>query len=231
MELRRGTVVNLGIGAPEFISDVASEEGITDYFTLTVEAGITGGNPLGGLSFGTSLNPECIMSQPSMFDYYQGGGLDQTFLGFAEADGTGNINVSRMGSVIPGCGGFIDISQNSKEVYFCGTFTASGLKTHAENGKLVIDQEGKIDKFRKEIEQITFSAAMAVKNNIPVLYITERAVFRLTKDGLVLTEIAPGIDIEKDILDQMGTKPIIADDIKFMDARIFQDCSMGLKHA
>lgn len=229
MELRKGIVVNLGIGAPEYISNVAAEEGITDHFTLTVEAGITGGAPLGGLSFGTSRNPDCIMCQPSMFDYYQGGGLDQTYLGFAEGDGEGNVNVSKFGPKLPGCGGFIDISQNAKQVFFCGTFTASGLRTHVEDGRLVIDQEGRIDKFLASVEQITFSAKTALNSGIPVVYFTERAVFRLTAEGLELIEIAPGIDLEKDICAHMAMRPVISPDLKLMDARIFRDEPMGLK--
>lgn len=229
MELRKGTVVNLGIGAPEFISNVAAEEGITNHFTLTVEAGITGGAPLGGLSFGTSRNPDCIMCQPSMFDFYQGGGLDQTYLGFAEGDGAGNVNVSKFGPKLPGCGGFIDISQNAKQVFFCGTFTAGGLKTHVEDGKLVIDQEGRIDKFLSSVEQVTFSAKTALDSGIPVMYFTERAVFRLTAEGLELIEIAPGIDLEKDVCAHMAVRPIIAKDLKLMDERIFRDELMGLK--
>lgn len=229
MELRKGIVVNLGIGAPEYISNVAAEEGITDHFTLTVEAGITGGAPLGGLSFGTSRNPDCIMCQPSMFDYYQGGGLDQTYLGFAEGDGEGNVNVSKFGPKLPGCGGFIDISQNAKQVFFCGTFTASGLRTHVEDGRLVIDQEGRIDKFLASVEQITFSAKTALNSGIPVVYFTERAVFRLTAEGLELIEIAPGIDLEKDICAHMAVRPVISPDLKLMDARIFRDEPMGLK--
>ncbi len=229
MELRKGIVVNLGIGAPEYISNVAAEEGITDHFTLTVEAGITGGAPLGGLSFGTSRNPDCIMCQPSMVDYYQGGGLDQTYLGFAEGDGEGNVNVSKFGPKLPGCGGFIDISQNAKQVFFCGTFTASGLRTHVEDGRLVIDQEGRIDKFLASVEQITFSAKTALSSGIPVVYFTERAVFRLTAEGLELIEIAPGIDLEKDICAHMAVRPVVSPDLKLMDARIFRDEPMGLK--
>jgi propionate CoA-transferase len=228
MELKDNSIVNLGIGIPEFISSVAMEEGITYKFTLTVESGITGGNPQSGLDFGVSLNPGCIMPQPSMFDFYQGGGLDQAFLGFAESDKDGNVNVSKFGTRLPGCGGFIDISQNAKQVFFCGTFTAQGLKTEVKDGKLRIINEGAIDKFRENVEHITFSAKQAVKTNQPVLYITERAVFRLTKQGLVLCEVAPGIDVEKDILAHMPIKPIIADDLAMMDARIFRDEKMGL---
>ena len=229
MELKNGSIVNLGIGIPEFISSVAMEEGITKKFTLTVESGITGGAPQSGLDFGVSLNPGCIMPQPSMFDFYQGGGLDQAFLGFAESDTEGNVNVSKFGPKLPGCGGFIDISQNAKQVFFCGTFTAKGLKTEIGNGELHIVNEGSINKFREHIEHITFSAKQAIKNSQPIMYITERAVFTLTPEGVMLKEIAPGVDLEKDILAHMPMRPIIPDDLQLMDARIFTDEIMGLK--
>lgn len=229
MELKDGSVVNLGIGIPEYISSVAMEEGITNKFSLTVESGIFGGNPQSSIDFGVSLNPDAIIPMPSMFDFYQGGGLDQAFLGFAESDKEGNVNVSKFGPKLPGCGGFIDISQNSKQVFFCGTFTANGLKTEVKNGKLHILQEGSVNKFRENVEHITFSVKTAIKNNLPVMYITERAVFKLTMQGIVLTEIAPGIDLEKDILAHMPMKPMIAPDLKQMDARIFKNKKMGLK--
>ena len=228
MELKKGSVVNLGIGIPEYISNVATEEGILDHFTLTVESGITGGSPQSGLDFGVSLNPESIISQPSMFDFYQGGGLDQAFLGFAESDPEGNVNVSKFGPKLPGCGGFIDISQNAKQVFFCGTFTAKGLKVEVKDGQLHILQDGSISKFQQSIEHITFSAKTAIKNNLPVTYITERAVFTLSKEGLVLSEIAPGVDLEKDILAKMPMRPIIPENLKTMDERIFRDEPMGL---
>lgn len=228
MELRDGSAVNLGIGIPEFISAVAMEEGITGKFTLTVESGIFGGNPQNGLDFGVSLNPECIIPMPSMFDFYQGGGLDQAFLGFAESDKDGNVNVSKFGCKLPGCGGFIDISQNSKQVFFCGTFTANGLITEIKDGVLHIISEGTINKFCEDIEHITFSAKTAIQNKLPVTYITERAVFKLAKGGVTLCEIAPGIDLEKDILAHMPMMPIISPYLKQMDGRIFRDEKMGL---
>lgn len=229
MELKDGSIVNLGIGIPEYISSVAQEEGITNKFSLTVESGIFGGNPQSSIDFGVSLNPESIISMPSMFDFYQGGGLDQAFLGFAESDKEGNVNVSKFGAKLPGCGGFIDISQNSKQVFFCGTFTANGLKTEIKDGKLHILHEGSANKFRESVEHITFSVKTAIKNHLPVMYITERAVFKLTEDGVMLTETAPGIDLEKDVFAHMPMKPIISPDLKQMDARIFIDEKMGLK--
>ena len=230
MELTENTVVNLGIGIPEYISMVANEEGIGDYMTLTVEAGPVGGVPQGGAKFGGSVNPECILDQPYQFDFYDGGGVDYAFLGLAQADKDGNINVSKFGPRIAGCGGFVNITQNAKRCYFCGTFTAGGLKTSVKDGKLIIDQEGKSNKFLDTVEQITFSGEYANKVGQPVLYITEPAVFELRKDGVYLTEVAPGIDIQTQIIDHMGFTPKMDGTPKLMDERIFRDELMGLKH-
>ena len=230
MELCRDTVVNLGVGTPEYIAQVANEEGIADYMTLTVESGVIGGIPQSGARFGSSLNPDAIIDQPYQFDFYDGGGLDMAFLGLAECDENGNINVSKFGTKLPGCGGFINITQNAKKVYFCGTFNADGLKAKIEDGKLIILEEGKKVKFIKQVEQVTFSGRYANKIGQTVLYITERCVFELRPDGLHLIEVAPGIDIQKQIIDLMEFTPKVEGEIKIMDDLLFREERMGLEH-
>lgn len=229
MELVKGSIVNIGIGVPEAISNVANEEGIGDFITLTVEPGPIGGVPQGGKKFGATVNPECILDQPTQFDFYDGGGLDLAFLGLAEADKHGNINVSKFGTRVAGCGGFINITQNAKKVVFCGTLTAKGLKVEVGNGELKIINEGSKKKFVDAVEQITFSGEYATKIKQPVMYITERAVFELKEDGLHLTEVAPGVDVQKDVLDLMDFAPIVDKNLKLMDKRIFTDELMKLK--
>jgi propionate CoA-transferase len=231
MELRPGSVVNLGIGIPELVSIVAMEEGIGDYMTLTVESGPVGGFPANGLSFGLALNPECILDQTAQFDFYDGGGLDLAYLGLAECDAAGNINVSKLGKRVTGCGGFINITQNAKRLFFCGTFTAKGLEMKIGDGKLTIVKEGSNKKFVDQVGHVTFSGEYAASVGQPVLYITERAVFELRNDGLHLVEVAPGIDLQKDVLDLMDFVPKMDVPPALMDARIFTDGSMGFANA
>ena len=213
-------VINLGIGIPEYISNVAREEGTTN-FTLTVESGAVGGYPAGGLSFGASIYPQAFLEQSAQFDFYDGGGLDIAFLGFGEIDNLGNVNVGRIGERINGVGGFINISQSAKQLVFCGTFTASGLEVECDSGKLNIIEEGKIKKFIKQVQQINFNAKYSAGAMQSVKYITERGVFELINNQLVLTEVAPGIDIEKDILSMSDLEIVVSDNISEMDSRIF----------
>ncbi|MFZ5595847.1 MAG: acyl CoA:acetate/3-ketoacid CoA transferase [Bacillota bacterium] len=227
MEVKPG-IINIGMGMPDGIANVAAEEGFYERITFCIEQGIYGGVPAGGVIFGTTYNPELIIDAPYQFDFFDGGGLGQAFLGMAQADRQGNVNVSKIGKRIIGTGGFVNISQNAKKVVFCGTFTGGGLKIGVRDGKLNILQEGKYVKFVDRVDQITFSGEYAVSSGQKVLYVTERAVFQLTAEGIELIEIAPGVNLERDILDRLAFRPGIAPGLKIMDERIFRDEPMQL---
>lgn len=226
-ELPLGGVINLGIGVPEVVAAVAAEERLLSHLTLTAEPGLIGGTPQGGLNFGAAINIDALLHQNQQFDFYDGGGLDLACLGMAEIDRCGNVNVSRFGPRLAGAGGFINISQNARRVVFAGTFTAGGLEVVVEDGRLRIVSEGSKKKLVESVEQITFNGSLAAERGQSVLYVTERCVFRRVPEGLELTEIAPGIDIDRDILAHMDFAPIVRD-VRLMDSRIFLPQIMGL---
>jgi propionate CoA-transferase len=229
-ELKQGAVVNLGIGMPEGVADVAAEEEVIELLTLTAEPGVIGGIPASGLNFGAAVNTQAVIDQPSQFDFYDGGGLDIAVLGLAQADAEGNLNVSKFGTKLAGAGGFINISQSAHAVVFVGTFTAGGLQVRIEDGRVHIDHEGSQRKFVREVEHRTFSGERARKNGQRVLYVTERCVFRLADaGGLELIEIAPGIDLQRHILSQMDFHPAISPELRLMDASLFAEAPMNLR--
>lgn len=228
MELSPHSLINLGIGMPGGIGSVADEEGISDLFTSSIECGPLGGIPLGGVGFGAAANPDAMYRMADILQLYDGGALDMAVLGFAEVDQEGNVNASSFHGRMVGPGGFIDITQNAGKLCFIGTFTAGKQEVKITGDGVSVVTQGPQKKFRKEVESITFSGAQARKKGQEVLYITERGVFRLEEAGITLREIAPGVDLQRDILDQMEFQPIVPAEIPFMDARLFREEPMGL---
>lgn len=227
-EIRDGDIVNLGVGIADGVAAVAAEEHWLEHFTLTIEQGLVGGVPARGVIVGVATNPVAIVDQPSQFDFYDGGGLDIAFLGFAQVDRQGNVNVSKFGSRIIGAGGFINISQNAKTVVFCGTFSAGGLRALPADGALTLETEGRHRKFVEKVDQITFSGAEAKRRGQRVLYVTERAVFELADSGPVLVEVAPGVDPRRDVLDKLGWGGLADPEaVRVMEAAIFTDAPLG----
>ena len=228
LELPMGGVVNLGIGMPEAVAAVAREENLLQHITLTAEPGIIGGMPQGGLDFGAAANPSAVIAQNQQFDFYDGGGLDLAVLGMAQADAAGNVNVSRFGGRFAGAGGFINITQNARRLAFAGTFTAGGLRVEAGDGDLRIAREGRARKFVGSVEEVTFNGRLAAGDGRTVVYVTERCVFRLTPGGLELAEVAPGVEVGRDILDLMDFRPVVREP-EVMDPRLFRPGPMGLE--
>lgn len=230
MELEPDVVINVGTGIPnDVIGAIIAEENISDDVTITVESGIYGGVPAGGIDFGISRNAQALIPHDRQFEYYNGAGIDFTFMGAGEMDQEGNVNATRMGDKAPGAGGFIDITARAKNVIFCSTFTGKGLKVEFDENGLRIVEEGKIRKMVKAVQQISYNGKIAGDTGQNMVYVTERAVFKLTPEGPILVEIAKGVDIQKDILDQMDFEPLIAKDLKYTDTRIYLETWGGLK--
>ncbi len=221
MEIKKGDVVNLGVGMSADVANVVAEEGYSEAITMSTESGMIGGVPAALPNFGSAYNPEAIIDHGSTFDFIDGGGLDITILGLGECDQYGNINVSKFGPRLTGPGGFINITQAAKKVVFCGTFTGKS-KLVVGDGKLTIEQEGSIKKFVKDVEQVTFAGKYARKDQ-EILYVTERCVFKLIDGKMTIIEVAPGVSIEKDIIPNMGFTPAVAADVKTMDPALFTE--------
>jgi len=231
-DLKSGDVVNLGFGITAFLPQVAMEEAVFDQIIFTTEHGVIGGLPYSGIQFGGAFNPQALIEATSQFDFINGGGPDVICLSFAEVDREGNVNVTKLRDlphVLAGAGGFIDLVHNARKIIFCGTLTAGGLKLEVSNGRVKITKEGKTKKFIERVQQITFNGQLARKKAQDVIYVTERGVFDLEPDGLILREIAPGLNLERDILSQIEFKPKVASDLREMDPAILQQGPMGLK--
>lgn len=222
-ELVDGAVINFGFGIPDGVASLIAARGDQQRYYQTIEHGTYGGTLLTGTLFGYARNPTCMIDGPSQFDFYSGGGLDIAFLGFGEIDREGNVNVSRLGGVPVGPGGFIDIAQNARKVVFVGTFDAKGTRVGTGDGRMMVEAHGDVRKLVHAVDQITFSGVRAVSQGQTIIYVTERCVFELKPDGVHLTEIAPGIDLRADILTRMGFDPIITDPPKQMATAHFTD--------
>jgi propionate CoA-transferase len=227
LEFPRGAICNLGFGVSQLIGRVAWEEGITDQLVLTVEQGIFGGVPVAGNEGGAGFNYQAMIDQPYMFDFYDGGGLDVASLSFAEVDADGNVNVHAFEGRVRGAGGFPNISARTAKICFVGTLTARGLQIAIDDGVRIV-HEGSLQKFVPRVREVSFNGHLARERGQEVRYITERAVFALADDGLVLTEVAEGMDVERDVLSQMGFRPRVADDLRRMDRRLYATGPMGL---
>jgi propionate CoA-transferase len=225
-EVAVGDLVNAGGGVPlDYMVPIAEEEGVASQFRWSIEHGVLGGRPISG----THVNPTVINTPAWLLDYYNGGGLDQSFLAMGEIDRDGNVNVGRLGDQLPGPGGFTDIATGTRKVTFCGTMTSGGLQVETGDGRLTITREGVKTKFVPECQMVCFSGRRALQRGQEITYVTERAVFRLTEDGLVLTEVAPGIDVKTQVLDLMQFPVPVAPELKTMDERLFRDEPMGLE--
>ncbi|MBY7144565.1 acyl CoA:acetate/3-ketoacid CoA transferase [Virgibacillus sp. NKC19-3] len=229
-EINKGDVINLGTGIPnDVVGNIANEEAISDDIMITVESGIYGGVQAGGVDFGIGQNVYAMITHDQQMDYYNGAGVDITFMGAGELDGEGNVNATKMGPLCTGAGGFIDITQNAKKVVFCATFSTGKAKVGFKGNKIHIEQEGSIKKMVSNVSQISFNGKLAREKGQDVFFVTERAVFKLVKEGVMLIEIAPGVDLQKDILDMMDFKPVISENLKTMDEKLFLNGPFGLQ--
>ncbi len=231
LELCQGDVVNLGFGLSALIPRILLEEGLHDAVTWVIEQGAIGGMPLEGFQFGCAVNAQAIIPSPDQFTYFQGGGFDRSFLSFMQVDGEGNVNVSRLAArphVTAGIGGFIDIIASMRHIVFSGYFTTGGLKIALTNGELRIEREGRSQKFVPAVEQVTFSGRRARQRGQHVTYVTERCVLQLEPEGLTVVEIAPGINLERDILNQAEVPLRVSPDLRMMDSRLFSPAPLGL---
>jgi propionate CoA-transferase len=228
MELFPGAVINIGFGISDGVPIVAAQEGLVDDLIFTVEQGTIGGTPQRGRVLAAQINPEVIIDQLSQFALYQGGGLDLAFLSFAQLDREGNVNVSKFGKKLPGCGGFIDISENAKRVVFCALFSQADA-VRVEDGAVRVISRGSFTKFPKRVEQVTFNGPRALRRGQPAIFVTERAVFGLGPRGVEVLEIAPGSDLERDVLDGMAFRPAISAGLRTMPPEVFRPTKMGLR--
>jgi len=232
LELQEGEAVNLGFGISALVPRILHEEGLDGAVTWVIEQGAVGGMPLLGFQFGCAANAQAIVPSPDQFTYFQGGGFDRTLLSFMEIDLEGNVNVSRLRSrphVTAGVGGFIDITAHAKRIVLSGAFTTAGSRIDIRDGKLCIDKEGKVHKFVNEVEHVTFSGRRARATGQEVVVVTERCVLRLEPEGWCVTEIAPGVDLQRDVLGQCDFPLWVADDLREMDGRLFVPGLMGLQ--
>lgn len=221
-EVRQGSVVNVGFGVSSLVVDVLAQQGLLDGITLAIEQGMVGGVPVSGDLFGAARRPDAVFASTTQFDLFGSGVLDICAMGMAQADASGNVNVSRIDGRVVGPGGFVDIAQNARSAVFCGTFTAGGFRATVHDAGLTIDREGRLQKFVGQVDQITHSGRLAAAEQRPATYVTERAVFSLTAEGMELVEIAPGIDLQRDVLDLMGFTPIMRD-VRTMDPALFAE--------
>jgi propionate CoA-transferase len=208
-EFAPGLSINFGFGIPGGIPGILAQRGLLGSYWGSVEQGIHNGRLMDGVMFGAARHPQAIVSSVDQFDFFSGGGIDVAFLGMGEMDGEGNVNVSQLGDTLVGPGGFVDITQGAKKVVFCGAFEAKGLRVEVEQERLRIESPGQIPKLVERVRHVTFSGAQARARGQTVLYVTERAVFRLLPEGIQLVEVAPGVDIDRDIIERMGFSPVV----------------------